>query len=225
MIPESEFILTTDNPSQLITDATARLRLLVVDDHCLLNETLSDAFTESEGFVVDTVVSVDEAQAMITENGRYDVVLLDYNVPGMGALLGLSLLINLNNGGVVLFSGIANRIVVERALEAGASGFIPKTLALKTLGHAVRLVAHGGMYVPKEFMLRSSWDDNHNLGLKPREMSVLILLCEGMQNKEIGREIGIEESIVKMDVKSICRKLGVRNRTQAAIAANKNGIV
>ncbi len=223
-MPESGIVLTTANPSQLTTEPTAQLRLLVVDDHCLLTETLRDAFTASEGFVVDTVVSVDEAQAMITDNGRYDVVLLDYDVPGMDALRGLSLLIDLNKGGVVLFSGIANRMVVERALEAGASGFIPKTLALKTLGHAVRLVADGGMYVPPKFMLRASQDDNQNLGLKPREMRVLGLLCEGMQNKEIGRELGMEETIVKMDVKSICRKLGVRNRTQAAIAANKNGM-
>ncbi len=221
---ESRIAVTIADRSQRTTDTTVQLRLLVVDDHCLLTEVLREAFSASEGFAVDTVASVDEARARIAEHGRFDVVLLDYDVPGMDALRGLSLLIDLNEGGVVLFSGVASWMVVERALEAGASGFIPKTLALKTLGHAMRLVADGGMYVPTEYLLRTSQDDKQNLGLKPREMRVLGLLCEGMQNKEIGRELGIEETIVKMDVKSICRKLGVRNRTQAVIAANKNGI-
>jgi len=216
--------VTIANRSQLSAETTEQLRLLVVDDHRLLTDTLRDAFNPSDGFTVDTVASVDEARAMIVEHGRYDVVLLDYDVPGMDSLRGLSLLINLNEGGVVLFSGVASWMVVERALEAGASGFIPKTLALKTLGHAIRLVADGGMYVPAEYLLQTSQDDKQNLGLKPREMRVLGLLCEGMQNKEIGRELGIEETIVKTDVKSICRKLGVRNRTQAVIAANKNGL-
>jgi DNA-binding NarL/FixJ family response regulator len=62
------------------------------------------------------------------------------------------------------------------------------------------------------------------MSLKARERHVLAFLCEGLQNKEIGREVGIDEVIVKMDVKSICRKLGVRNRTEAAIAARKLGL-
>jgi DNA-binding NarL/FixJ family response regulator len=107
----------------------------------------------------------------------------------------------------------------------GANGFIPKTLPLKTVAHALRFIAAGEVYVPADVLLRMRTRDDGGLGLKPREMRVLGFLNEGMQNKEIGREIGVEETIVKMDVKSICRKLGVRNRTQAVLAARKHGVV
>jgi len=114
---------------------------------------------------------------------------------------------------------------VELALDQGATGFIPKTLPLRTLGHAIRLIADGEVFLPADYMRRAYAGESTGFGLKPREMRVLALLCEGMQNKEIGRELGMEEVIVKMDVKAICRKLGVRNRTQAVIAAHKYGIL
>jgi two-component system, NarL family, nitrate/nitrite response regulator NarL len=96
---------------------------------------------------------------------------------------------------------------------------------MKTLVHAIRFIADGEVYLPYEYMKRLSNEDVDELGLKPRERQVLAYLCEGMQNKEIGREVGIEEVIVKMDVKSICRKLEVRNRTEAVLEARKRGIV
>jgi len=120
---------------------------------------------------------------------------------------------------------VANWTIVERALRLGASGFIPKTLALKTLGHAIRLIADGEVYLPTDMLLhRARGEDETDFGFKPREQRVLALLCEGMPNKEIGRELGLEETTVKMDVKAICRKLKVSNRTQAVIKAMGLGL-
>lgn len=201
-------------------DQDVRLRALIVDDHLLLSETLASVL-DRDAIEAEYVCSVDDAYDRITEQGRYDAVLLDYDMPGMNGLSGLRRLIEANHGAVALFSGVANWLVVERAIEAGASGFIPKTLPRKTLGHAIRLISDGDIYLPAEFMLRDTRGDDKGTGLRPREMRVLGFLCEGMQNKEIGRELGIEETIVKMDVKSICKKLGVRNRTEAVIAALK----
>lgn len=200
-------------------------RILIVDDHSLVAETLSAALRAEEGFIAETVCTVDDALARVAETGRFDVVLLDYEVPGMDGLNGLRRLIEVNGSAVALFSGVANRSVVERAIDAGAGGFIPKTSPLRTLKHAIHLIADGELYLPGEFLRRSSDRSESELGLKPREMRVLGFLCEGMQNKEIGREIGVEETIIKMDVKSICRKLDVRNRTQVVIEAMKRGIL
>jgi len=219
-----EACLTMAESHQAPAAQTADLKVLVVDDHCLLSETLAAALTVDQAFAVDTVESVDAAQARIAEHGRYDAVLLDYDVPGMDALAGLRRLVAENDGAVALFSGVANWMVVERAMDAGASGFIPKTLPLKTLGHAIRFIADGEVYLPADYLRRASRGDDGGFGLKPREMRVLGFLCEGLQNKEIGRELSIEETIVKMDVKSICRKLGARNRTQAVIEARKHGV-
>lgn len=200
------------------------LKVLVVDDHLLVAETIVSALSADQGFSADTAEDVDTAVAKVQKEGPYDAVLLDYDVPGMDSLAGLQRLIEANGGRVVLFSGVVNWVMVERAIDKGASGFIPKTLPLKTLGHAIRFVAEGEMYLPADYLRRVSRGEDGNFGLKPREMRVLAFLCQGLQNKEIGRELGIEEVIVKMDVKSICRKLGARNRTQAVIAAKKHGI-
>lgn len=201
------------------------LRILIVDDHLLVSDMLSAALGAEDGFVAETVGTVEDGLSRISEVGRFDAVLLDYEVPGMDGLNGLRRLLEANSGAVALFSGVANRSVVERAIDAGAGDFIPKTVPLRTLKHAIHLIADGELYLPGEFMRRASEGPAGELGLKPREMRVLGFLCEGMQNKEIGREIGVDETIIKMDVKSICRKLGVRNRTQVVIEAMKRGLL
>lgn len=207
-----------------ISAASDSLTVLVVDDHILVAETVVSALAVEQGFRVDAAPDVETALAAVGRAGRYDVVLLDYDVPGMDSLEGLRRLIEANGGRVALFSGVINWVMVERAIDQGAAGFIPKTLPLKTLGHAIRFIADGEVYLPADYLRRMSKGEDGSLGLKPREMKVLAFLCEGLQNKEIGRELGMEEVIVKMDVKSICRKLGARNRTQAVIAARKHGI-
>lgn len=201
-----------------------RLTVLLVDDHLLLIESVTAALVSEYGFHVTAAVDVDSALAEVDRAGRFDVILLDYDVPGMDSLAGLRRLIDANQGGVALFSGVANWTVVDRAMDQGASGFVPKTSPLKILGHAVRFIADGETYLPSDYMRRVSTEKGASFGLKPREFKVLALLCEGKQNKEIGRELGMDEVIVKMDVKSICRKLDARNRTQAVIVALDSGL-
>lgn len=208
-----------------ISAASDSLRVLVVDDHLLVAETVVAALAVEQGFQVAMAPDVDTAVAAVEQAHRFDVILLDYDVPGMDSLEGMRRLIKANGGGVALFSGVVNRMMVERAIDQGAAGFIPKTLPLRTLGHAIRFIADGEVYLPIDYVRRMGGGDDGGFGLKPREMKVLAFLCEGLQNKEIGRELGMEEVIVKMDVKAICRKLGARNRTQAVIAAQKHGIV
>ncbi|MBE0437217.1 MAG: response regulator transcription factor [Methylomicrobium sp.] len=111
--------------------------------------------------------------------------------------------------------------VVDRAIEIGAAGFFPKTMPLKSMLHAIRFIAEGYVYLPAEYMRRAINGGDNRYGLKAR---VLAFLGRGLQNKEMGRELGIEETIVKIDVKSVCRKLNMRNRTQAVIMAHKEGL-
>jgi DNA-binding NarL/FixJ family response regulator len=201
--------------------ASRRLKVLVVDDHLLLAETVVAAL---EDFEVEAVQDVDKALARIAETGRYDVIMLDYALPGMKGLNGLRQLLDANTDGVALFSGVARWPIITRALELGAKGFIPKTLPLRTVENAIRLIADGDAYLPLEYLRQAARGDDNDALLKPREKQVLSFLCEGQQNKEIARELGISEVIVKMDVKSLCRKLGVRNRTEAALLARRDGL-
>ena len=204
---------------------TTSVSVLIVDDHVLLSQTISSILEKDGDCSVDVALNLDEALKKITDRGRYDVVLFDYQLPGAIGLQGLRQVIELNQGGTALFSGVAGLSIAQAAMEQGASGFIPKSIQIKTLLHAINSIASGELYFPTEYLLRLSNGDSPSFGLKPRELRVLAYLSEGLQNKEIGREVGIEEVIVKMDVKSICRKLGVRNRTEAALAARKLGLV
>ena len=210
--------------SQLTPELRSQLKILIVDDHALLNETLKAVLERSQGISTDTLTSVDEAVEAVSRNGRYDAMLVDYDGPGMAGLDGLKTLVAANEGAVALFSGVANWSIVERAIKAGASGFIPKTLPTKTLGHAIRFIADGEVYLPSDYIMQKPASGDKDFGLKPREARVLGLLCEGLQNKEIGSELEVEETTVKMDVKAICRKLGVRNRTEAVIKAFRHGL-
>lgn len=201
-----------------------KLAVLVVDDHALLNETLVTALEQDKYMKVDAVTTVDDAISRVADKGRYDAILVDYGGPGMDGLEGLQKLTKVNKGSVALFSGIAGWSVVERAIKGGACGFIPKASPLKALRHAIRFIADGEIYLPSGYMLRKSSEKENTFDLKPREFLVLECLCKGMQNKEIGREMDIQETVVKMTVRAICQKMGVRNRTQAVIKAIKHDL-
>jgi DNA-binding NarL/FixJ family response regulator len=217
MMTDSHKNTTEQNISQAIS-------VLVVDDHLLIAETLVAALTARQSFEVDLARDVCTAIQMVQQGEHYDVILLDYDVPGMDALKGMHRLIEASGSAVALFSGVVSFTNVERAIAQGARGFLPKTLPLAVLSHAIRIIAAGETYLPTEWLQWVRKGDDADCGLKPREMKVLRLLCEGLQNKEIGHELNMTEVVVKMDVKTICRKLGVRNRTQAVIAAHRNGI-
>jgi DNA-binding NarL/FixJ family response regulator len=201
-----------------------RMRVLVVDDHLLLAETVVMALSSNGLMEVESVTGIDAALGRIANSGRFDVVLLDYSMPGGDGLAGLRHVIAANGKGVAVFSGVATPAVIERALAEGAMGFIPKTLPLKSLESAVRMIAQGEVFVPYNYVLQVMGKDEPTTNLKPRERQVLQLVCEGAQNKEIAFKLKLSEVIVKADVKSICRKLGVRNRTEAAMMARNEGL-
>lgn len=204
--------------------APAPISVLVVDDHLLLAETVAATLSTVAAFRVDMVGDVEAALARIAKTGGYDVVLLDYSLPGTEGLAGLRQLMDQTGQRVAIFSGVATWPVVERAIALGAKGFIPKTLPVKSLEHAIRLIAEGETYIPFDYLQKVLMKEQPDASLKPRELRVLAFLCEGRQNKEIAHELGLNEVIVKADVKSICRKLGVRNRTEAALMARREGL-
>ena len=193
----------------------------------MVRDTIS-AFLEQEPDVeVDREADFDAALARIESDGPYDVVLLDYTMPGMRELEGLTRSMAANGGNpVAIISGTASRETAERALAAGAAGFLPKSMAAKSLVHAVRLMAAGEQYAPIKFMTEKEPETKHPLAeqLSDREMQVLEGLCRGLANKEIAQELDVQEVTVKLHVKTLCRKLEARNRTQAAMIARDEGV-
>jgi DNA-binding NarL/FixJ family response regulator len=218
------FYKRTFDGKMTIEQPDNRMRILVVDDHLLLAETVVLALSSTGAMEVEAVSGIDDALKRIAESGRFEVILLDYSMPGGDGLAGLRHVIAATGKGVAVFSGVATPAVIERALAEGAMGFIPKTLPLKSLESAVRMIAQGEVFVPYNYVLQVMGKDEPTTNLKPRERQVLQLVCEGAQNKEIAFRLKLSEVIVKADVKSICRKLGVRNRTEAAMMARNEGL-
>lgn len=202
--------------------------VLVVDDHRLTCEMTSAYLKNEGGFTADYADTVEAAAEAIKSNGPYTVVLLDFNMPGMGGIHGVERFVNLNKpGSIVLFSGQVRYEVALRAIESGVRGFIPKDLPLKSLCNAINFVASGETYLPQSVASALSRIDRKRSpsAISEVEFDVMKGICRGQTNKDIARELGITEVAVKMHVRGLCNKLGATNRTQIALTAVSQGLV
>jgi two-component system, NarL family, nitrate/nitrite response regulator NarL len=196
-------------------------RILVADDHDLVRETIG-AYLEAEGFQeVHLASDVDQALAAVQAVGGFDLVLADYDMPGMQGLDGLRRLIDANAGRpVALISGAISTDLAASVLEMGAAGFVPKTLGSRSMVAAVKVMLNGEVFAPLSLIQKGS----ESL-LSPRELEVLRGICAGKSNKEIARDYGLQEVTVKLHVKTMSRKLGAKNRTHAAMIARDRKLV
>jgi DNA-binding NarL/FixJ family response regulator len=198
------------------------MRVLIADDHDLLRDTLIAFLGAEEGIELGSAATFEEAVQRIKEDAPYNLVLLDYKMPGMNGLDGLQQAIALEGGQrVALISGQATKEIAEKALALGAAGFVPKTLPAKSLVNAVRFMAMGEQYAPIDFMTAPDEVEVHPIAqkLSTREMQVLKGVTAGKSNKEIARDLDLTEPTIKLHMKTLYRKLEVNNRTQAAIVA------
>lgn len=203
------------------------MRILLADDHELVLDTLSAFLAREDDFDLTVCEDFPAALALIEKEMRFDLVLLDYSMPGMNGLTGLSEALEANGGrGVAIISGVASKVIAQDALDLGASGFLPKTMAAASLVNAVRFMAAGEIFAPVKFMTEVVEDDLPAMAknLTEREMQVLEGLCQGKSNKEIARDIDLQEVTIKLHVKTLCRKLDAKNRTQAALTAKEIGL-
>jgi DNA-binding NarL/FixJ family response regulator len=184
-----------------------------------------------------------------------ELVLLDLSMPGMNNLKGFEKFRETYPQiPVALLSGVAEAEDIQRVMDLGAIGFFPKTLSGRALLKAIELVLTGEKFIPVDsktnglmpsyygdktinqmpvrlpLKTSSSTDSYQSLAptkvrLTPRENDVLICLCRGQANKDIARNLGLQDVTVKLHVRSICRKLEVTNRTQAVLKSFELGIV
>lgn len=206
------------------------MKVLIVDDHALFREGLCYVINElDEEVTLFEASDFDQAMRHVAAHPDLDLVLLDLGIPGKDGFTALDTLSKQYPAlPVVIISASNQADDIQRALNGGAMGYIPKDTSSKVLLNALKLVFSGGIYVPPDLTRQNRQGqtarDDSKPSLTPRQMEVLALLATGRSNKVIAAMIHVTEATVKMHVTSILKILEVSNRTQAAIAAEKLGL-
>lgn len=201
------------------------MRILLADDHDLVRESIA-ALLQAQGFeAVTLAASLAEAMELLRDLPQ-DLLLLDYSMPGMNGLESLGTLrANYPGLAVAVLSGTTSRELGEAAVKAGAKGFLPKTLSAAAFVEAIHMMGAGKVFIPLDLLSSDTAQGEGILSLTRRETDVLRGLCAGKSNKEIARDLELQEVTVKLHVKTLSRKLGARNRTHAAMIARDEGLI
>jgi len=204
-------------------------RIVIADDHPLFRDALRLAVQDALADVIfDDAGSLKETLDILAATDDVDLVLLDLKMPGVQGFSGLMLMrAQFPLVPVVVVSGSEESSVISRAMSLGALGFIPKSAPVEDMQAAISAVLKGDVWLPENVDLgtqaNAELDDlAHRLStLTPQQTRVLMMLREGLLNKQIAYELSVSEATVKAHVSAILQKLNVDSRTQAVIAASR----
>jgi two-component system, NarL family, nitrate/nitrite response regulator NarL len=210
-----------------------RLKVLIVDDHALVLHgfalSVLELFPDAEVLEAN---SLEGALAAVRRNPDLSLVLFDLHLDSDDGLTGVRRMIEALEGvPLIVISASDESADVIDSVRAGAKGYILKSGSSALLEHAISLVLSGETYVPlprtvlvSAVAAEPERPTNHMLDrLTDRQRDVFQLLLAGHSNKEIARSLGVLEGTVKVHVRAIMQKLGVKNRTQVAVAAARAG--
>lgn len=203
--------------------------IVIADDHPLFRGALHQAVSHAlAGAKISEVGSLEALTRTLAEGGDADLVMLDLTMPGVQGFSGLLFLrADHPEIPVIVVSANDDPAVIRRCIEFGALGFLPKTAEVEQMGEAIRAVLDGSVWTPPGVDLSAPVDAEiadmvRRLStLTPQQVRVLMMLSEGLLNKQIAYELGVSEATVKAHVSAILTKLNVDSRTQAVIAASK----
>jgi DNA-binding NarL/FixJ family response regulator len=204
-------------------------RLVIADDHPLFRGALREAVAGLlEPVDIAEAGTFDDVVALLDRGGDIDLVLLDLTMPGVRGFSGLVYIrAQYPSVPVIVVSANDDPAAIRRCMEFGASGFIPKTLSVEAMRAAISRILSGGVWTPADVDLSAGADAEtaalmaRMATLTPQQVRVLMMLSEGLLNKQIAYQLTVSEATVKAHVSAILQKLGVESRTQAVIAAAK----
>jgi DNA-binding NarL/FixJ family response regulator len=207
--------------------AVASTRLVIADDHPLFRDALRQAVASViPSAKIDEAGSFEELTALLELDAEVDLILLDLTMPGISGFSGLIYLrAQYPAIPVVIVSASDDAETIRRSVDFGASGFIPKRFGVDTLRAAISKVMDGDVWIPPDVDLSAAADPEMTrlrdrlVTLTPQQVRVLMMLSQGLLNKQIAYELGVSEATIKAHVSAILQKLGVESRTQAVIAA------
>lgn len=203
---------------------------IVADDHPLFREALIHAIGNCVGDAhIVEADSLDTLQTVVEAHPEADLLLLDLNMPGVSGFSALAY-IRSNHGSLptVIVSAMDDPAVILRSIQHGASGFIPKSSPIATLEEGIRAVLDGEVWIPDGIDLQDDRLDSEEAkiamalsSLTPHQFRVLMMLGEGLLNKQIAFRLSVSEATIKAHVTAVLRKMGVNNRTQAVLAVQQ----
>ena len=207
-------------------------RFIIVDDHPLFRGALAQVLGGSfAGARIDEAGSYEALLPMLARGPEPDVVFLDLAMPGVQGLAGLmSLKAEFPALPVIIVSATEDAMTIQRCLDCGASGYVPKSQPVDKIRIAVAAVLDGNVWAPLGTDLGGATDHATQQvlarlsTLTPQQLRVLGMLGEGLLNKQIAFKLNVSEATIKAHVSAILQKLGVDSRTQAVIAINKCGL-
>jgi DNA-binding NarL/FixJ family response regulator len=204
--------------------------VIVADDHPLFRAAIKQALAMQDGATQFLEAnSFESLQSLVDEQREVDLVLLDLHMPGVSGFAGLVYLCKrYPSVPVVIISANEDPLVIQRALEHGAAGFIPKSSSMDLIKEAIEAVLMGEIWSPPQPPRNSRGQNPSELDLAermvqltPQQFKVLMMMSQGLLNKQIGYQLNVSEATVKAHVTAIMSKLGVNNRTQAVLAAER----
>jgi DNA-binding NarL/FixJ family response regulator len=207
------------------------ISVLIVDDHPVVRQGLRVLLEVQDGFEVVGEAGDGVAALALVADQAPDVILLDLKLPGMD---GIAVLDELKARGstarVLVLTSATEPASASRAVRSGAAGVVYKDVDPDALVRAIRSVHDGHLLLAPEaagplFARSGTWGQGGIEALTGREREVLAELARGRSNREIARALGVSEKTVKAHVSSILAKLGVQDRTQAALLAVRHEIV
>jgi DNA-binding NarL/FixJ family response regulator len=202
------------------------IRVLVIDDHPIVREGLVTVLADQpEIEVVGAAGSAEEARALLAQ-ARPEVALLDLELPDANGLDALpTLLAAWPNLRILVFTAYDGEERVQRALQAGAKGYLLKGVPVAEIVRAVQRVHRGGVYLEARVAAQARVTLGRATRLTERERHVLRQAAEGLSNKQIAHHLGITERTVKFHLTSIFLKLDAENRAQAVALAIQRGLI
>lgn len=211
------------------------MKLLIVDDHAILREGLVALLQQFEqGADVLQASDTTEGLRLAAAHPDLDAVFLDLNMPDQGGMEVIPVFVQrCPEVPVIVLSSSEDPDDVRLALKSGALGYVPKSASPRNILSALRLVLAGEIYVPPLMLdlAAVAADGSARVAPEPgerlteRQTEVLRQLCHGLSNKEISRALELSEKTTKSHITAIFKVLGVVNRTQAAAAAKRTGII
>ena len=203
---------------------------IVADDHPLFREALIHAVHNcvagAEILEADSLASLYD---VVEANPNADLLFLDLHMPGVSGFSALAYMRGSHESlPTVVVSAIDDPSVIRRAIQHGASGFIPKSSPIRTIEAAIDSILQGEVWLPENVDMDDDELDGDEAqvaaamsALTPHQFRVLMMLGEGLLNKQIAYQLGVSEATIKAHVTAILRKMQVTNRTQAVLAVQR----